>query len=195
MRLGEYDASSTSEAFPAQEFGIARTFIHPAFVASSLRNGIAIIRLNSTVNLGQYPTITTACLSYLPPQSGRCFVSGWGRSEWVFGRKIMKNLKLILFFPVLHQRHFSRFKRRSICRLWGPTFVKIICELLDLGLILLWTRQAFYVLEERLTKVTLFEGFKNWGTKNFLLFRCLHGRRRGSACVLFGWEVFRCRTR
>jgi hypothetical protein len=81
VRVGEYDASANNETFPALEFGIAKIFINPGFVPSSLRNGIAIVRLNASIPFGAFPTITNACLTSVQPQTGRCFVSGWGKNE------------------------------------------------------------------------------------------------------------------
>uniref|UniRef100_A0A336KPT0 CSON012726 protein n=1 Tax=Culicoides sonorensis TaxID=179676 RepID=A0A336KPT0_CULSO len=86
VRLGEWDASSTTEPIPAQEFTVSRIFIHPNYVASNLRNNVAILRLATRVNLGQVPTITTACLTTSVISSGRCFVSGWGRNAFVNGQ-------------------------------------------------------------------------------------------------------------
>ena len=36
--------------------------IHPNFTLSNLKNDLAILRLNTMVPLGQYPTIGTVCL-------------------------------------------------------------------------------------------------------------------------------------
>lgn len=80
--MGEWDASSATEPFAAQEYNVARIFVHPQYTAANLRNDIAILRLSSPVILGQvrkvsfvsaanlsklflnrqFPTITTACL-------------------------------------------------------------------------------------------------------------------------------------
>jgi hypothetical protein len=62
VRLGEWDAAQNREPIAPQEFTIQRIFIHPSFVASNLRNDVAILRLSSPVILGQTPTITTGCL-------------------------------------------------------------------------------------------------------------------------------------
>ena len=51
--MGEWDASSTTEPFPAQESNVARIFVHPGYVATNLRNDIAILRLATPVTLGQ----------------------------------------------------------------------------------------------------------------------------------------------
>lgn len=60
--MGEWDASGDTEPLPAQEFLVGRVFIHPNFNPASLVNDVAILRLTVAVPLGQFPTITTACL-------------------------------------------------------------------------------------------------------------------------------------
>jgi len=84
VRLGEWDAASSNEPIAAQEFIVSRIFIHPQYVAASLRNDIAILRLTNAVTLGQVPTITTACLpaSVVTSQNIRCWVAGWGRNDF-----------------------------------------------------------------------------------------------------------------
>lgn len=82
IRMGEWDASSSTEPIAAQEFNVARIFIHPQFTAANLRNDIAILRLASTVPLGQVPTITTACIPSTVVSSIRCWVAGWGRNDF-----------------------------------------------------------------------------------------------------------------
>uniref|UniRef100_A0A182YG35 Uncharacterized protein n=1 Tax=Anopheles stephensi TaxID=30069 RepID=A0A182YG35_ANOST len=85
VRLGEWDAASTSEPLPVQEFNVARYFVHPSFNSANLRNDIAIIRLSGTVTLGTTPTIATACLPVTSFVGSRCWVSGWGKNDFVSG--------------------------------------------------------------------------------------------------------------
>lgn len=80
--MGEWDASSSTEPIPAQEFQVARIFIHPQYTATNLRNDIAVLRLQTPVNLGQTPTITTACLPSTQLTNIRCWVAGWGRNDF-----------------------------------------------------------------------------------------------------------------
>lgn len=85
VRLGEWDAASTTEPLPVQEFTVARYFVHPSFTAANLRNDIAILRLSGTVALGTTPTIATACLPVTSFVGSRCWVSGWGKNDFVSG--------------------------------------------------------------------------------------------------------------
>lgn len=110
--LGEWDASTSVEPIPPQEYNVARIFVNPSFTASNLRNNIAVLRLASPVTLGtvservscliyllliiekklQTPTVTTACLpSSLISANIRCWVAGWGKIL-----KLYNNLTLIL---------------------------------------------------------------------------------------------------
>lgn len=66
VRMGEWNAAGDTERLPAQEFVVARIFIHPAFSPLNLKNDVAVLRLAVPVPLGQLPTITTACLPVSP---------------------------------------------------------------------------------------------------------------------------------
>lgn len=82
VRLGEWDASNTREPLPAQEQVVSRIFIHPNFNPNNLKNDVAILRLTTPINLGQYPTISTICLPTTTYVGNRCFVSGWGKNDF-----------------------------------------------------------------------------------------------------------------
>lgn len=64
--MGEWNAAGDTEPLPAQEYLVSKIFIHPTFNPTNLMNDVAILRLNIAVNLGQLPTITTACLPVAP---------------------------------------------------------------------------------------------------------------------------------
>lgn len=74
--MGEWDASVSTEPIAAQEFNVARIFVHPQYTAANLKNDIAILRLATPVQLGQVPTITTACIPSTVVSSIRCWVAG-----------------------------------------------------------------------------------------------------------------------
>ncbi|XP_062556334.1 phenoloxidase-activating factor 2-like [Armigeres subalbatus] len=85
IRLGEWDASSASEPIPAQEYTVTKFFVHPSYNSINLQNDIAILRLSSAVPLGTTPTITTACLPATSFVGTTCWVSGWGKNDFVSG--------------------------------------------------------------------------------------------------------------
>lgn len=66
VRMGEWNAAGDTEPLPAQEFIVARVFVHGSFNPTNLMNDVAILRLATPVPLGQFPTITTACLPVQP---------------------------------------------------------------------------------------------------------------------------------
>lgn len=47
--MGEWDASGSREPIAAQEFTVARVTIHPNYIASNLRNNVAVLRLATRV--------------------------------------------------------------------------------------------------------------------------------------------------
>jgi secreted trypsin-like serine protease len=53
IRMGEWDAATATEPFAAQEYQVARIFIHPQYTAANLKNNVAILRLATPVVLGQ----------------------------------------------------------------------------------------------------------------------------------------------
>lgn len=66
VRMGEWNAAGVIEPLPAQEFIVARVFVHPNFNPLNLVNDVAVLRLTAAVPLGTLPTITTACLPVGP---------------------------------------------------------------------------------------------------------------------------------
>lgn len=51
--MGEWDAATATEPFAAQEYNVARIFVHPQYTAANLKNNVAILRLSTSVILGQ----------------------------------------------------------------------------------------------------------------------------------------------
>ncbi|GAB0097935.1 phenoloxidase-activating factor 2 [Sergentomyia squamirostris] len=118
VRLGEWDAASTREPFPVQEYRVAQTFIHPGFTPSNLRNDVAILRLTTPVNLAISPAIATGCLTTASYDGARCWVSGWGRNDFIGGtyQAIQKQVDV----PVIPNAQCQTQLRAT--RL-GPSFV------------------------------------------------------------------------
>ncbi|CAH1975254.1 unnamed protein product [Acanthoscelides obtectus] len=97
IRAGEWDTQNTKELYPHQDREVKHIQIHPQFYSGALYNDIALLFLESPVEM--QPHIGVVCL---PPQgdvvqSGRCVATGWGKD--VFGKKgkyqvIMKKIDL-----------------------------------------------------------------------------------------------------
>lgn len=64
VRLGEWDASTTAEPVPPQEYIVSRIFIHQSYTASNLKNDIAILRLVSPVTLGTVSRLADNFFTY-----------------------------------------------------------------------------------------------------------------------------------
>lgn len=82
VRVGEWDAASTSEVIPAQDVAIASVFIHPNFNSANLQNDVAIIRLASAVSLSTKSTVGTVCLPTTTFVGQTCYVAGWGKNDF-----------------------------------------------------------------------------------------------------------------
>ncbi|XP_037956127.1 phenoloxidase-activating factor 2 [Teleopsis dalmanni] len=82
VRVGEWDAASTSEPIPAQDVTIASVFIHPSFNSANLQNDVAILRLSTPVSLMTKSTVGTICLPTTSFVGQRCYVAGWGKNDF-----------------------------------------------------------------------------------------------------------------
>jgi hypothetical protein len=59
---GEWDFRNNNEMLPDEDFNVSSIRVHPQFDNRTARNNIAIFRLSQNVDLGEFPTIGTACL-------------------------------------------------------------------------------------------------------------------------------------
>ena len=62
VRLGEWDAKNNNEPFKFIEFPVVKVRVNPFFNRANLQNNIAVLTLNTTVDLGAFPHINTACM-------------------------------------------------------------------------------------------------------------------------------------
>ena len=81
IRLGEWDVHREDEFYPYVEKNVEEIFIHPNFVPRNLMNDVALLKLDTELDLSQHPHISPICL---PPDNiellGRnATVTGWGR--------------------------------------------------------------------------------------------------------------------
>jgi len=92
VRVGEWDASGFNdpEIQTHNEYGVDRIYIHSEYNPRRLNGDIALLRLNSFVDLS-HPYANTACLPSCGEQFDyifqngtgiRCWVAGWGKDEF-----------------------------------------------------------------------------------------------------------------
>ncbi|KAH8359420.1 hypothetical protein KR093_006548 [Drosophila rubida] len=82
VRLGEWDASGTSEPIPAQDVYVSNVYVNPAFNPNNLQNDVAILKLSSAVSLTSRSTVGTICLPTTNFVGQRCWVAGWGKNDF-----------------------------------------------------------------------------------------------------------------
>ena len=89
VRMGEWDASSTSESYPHQNIGVNTVLIHPNYYPPGVFYDLALLALTSDVTTTN-PNIGVGCLPSLgtATQSGdtfvidQCVVIGWGKESF-----------------------------------------------------------------------------------------------------------------
>ena len=81
VRLGEWDVHREDEFFPYVEQDVAQIIKHPKFYPGTLENDIALIRLETPIQLSANPHIVPVCLPYHGENfAGRkCWTAGWGK--------------------------------------------------------------------------------------------------------------------
>ncbi|ALC46428.1 CG13318, partial [Drosophila busckii] len=82
VRLGEWDAASTSEPIPAQDVAISNVYVNPAFNPNNLQNNVAILKLATPIAINTRSTIGTVCLPATNFVGQRCWVAGWGKNDF-----------------------------------------------------------------------------------------------------------------
>ncbi|XP_037918151.1 phenoloxidase-activating factor 2-like [Hermetia illucens] len=93
VRAGEWDPLTDKEIFPHQDRHVTEIRIHEEFTKSTLYNNIALLLLESPVELAE--NVQTICL---PPANttfdhSRCIATGWGREQKAY-QDIMKMIEL-----------------------------------------------------------------------------------------------------
>ena len=88
-RLGEYDASSTTESHGSQDKGVASLLVHPNYYSPGVFYDLALLSLTSNadlnkpnVGLGCLPSIGTATTSGDTFVVDQCVVAGWGKETF-----------------------------------------------------------------------------------------------------------------
>ena len=83
VRLGEWDVHREDEFYPYVERMVQEVIIHPDFFQGNLINDIALIRMDSSVELSN-PHILPACMPdpFETFVGHRCWVTGWGKNAF-----------------------------------------------------------------------------------------------------------------
>ncbi|XP_050736791.1 uncharacterized protein LOC127008615 isoform X2 [Eriocheir sinensis] len=114
VRLGEWDVSGKSEFYPHFDTNVAGLYSHPDFYAGNLQNDVAIIRVQTPVDLVSNPHIGPVCLPdrFASFARQRCFVSGWGKDA--FGnRGSFQHLLKEVDLPMVDRRTCQTAFRRT----------------------------------------------------------------------------------
>ncbi|RWS27437.1 Serine proteinase stubble-like protein [Leptotrombidium deliense] len=113
VRLGEWDVHREDEFYPFVERFIDEIIIHPQFYGGNLINDVALLRLNSPVDLN-IPTVAAACLPerFEVFDGHRCWVTGWGKNS--FGHKgtfqsVLKEVDV----PIVNQAQCEHVLRKT----------------------------------------------------------------------------------
>lgn len=99
-RLGEWDSAQNIEPLPVIDMNVTKVVIHPQYNPKNLRFDLAILFLDKPVELGASPTIAHICLPSQPLSNLRCWVSGWGKSDFSnsgsYQAVLVSDVKLIM---------------------------------------------------------------------------------------------------
>lgn len=113
VRAGEWDTQTTNEPFPHVNHELSRVVIHPNFNSSNMHNGIALLFLETPINLTVH--INTICL---PPKNIRvdhlteCYGTGWGVDEFFMTGYFRANLKKIRL-PIVQKGNCQKLLRST----------------------------------------------------------------------------------
>ncbi|KPM04648.1 serine protease-like protein 5, partial [Sarcoptes scabiei] len=114
IRLGEWDVHREDEFYSYVEKNVHEVFIHPNFIPRNLMNDVALLRLDSEIDLDQHPHIAPICLSQ-PMESftgQRCYVAGWGKNA--FGHQgEYQSVLMKVDLPVLDSRQCENQLRHT----------------------------------------------------------------------------------
>lgn len=119
IRAGEWDTQTSKERLPYQERVVSDIHLHEDFNPKTLYNDIALLRLDSELQLAQH--INTICL---PEQDqsfddGRkCIANGWGKDTFGLVGRYAVILKQVEQDMITHSRCSSLLKRTRL----GPRF-------------------------------------------------------------------------
>ncbi|KAF2888849.1 hypothetical protein ILUMI_17324 [Ignelater luminosus] len=85
IRAGEWDTQTRAEIYPHQDRAVKTIIIHPEYDAGALFNDVAVLILDSPLEVAE--NVDSVCLPEqgLFIENARCFATGWRKN--VFGQK------------------------------------------------------------------------------------------------------------
>lgn len=120
VRLGEWDVHREDEFYPYVERDVAQIIKHPKFYPGTLENDIALIRLETPIQLSANPHIVPVCLPYHGENfAGRkCWTAGWGKSAFGHQGEYQSVLKKVDLPVIGHSTCNAILKRTKL----GPEY-------------------------------------------------------------------------
>ncbi|KAK9878969.1 hypothetical protein WA026_003788 [Henosepilachna vigintioctopunctata] len=85
IRAGEWDSLSDKEIYPHQDRLVKQIIIHPQYNSSVLYNDIALLVLESPVEIAENINVICLPLQDADYDNSRCLTTGWGKD--VFGKE------------------------------------------------------------------------------------------------------------
>lgn len=85
IRAGEWDTQTKKEIFPHQDRSVESVVIHPQYYAGALYNDIALLFLETPVEIAENVNVICIPKNKATVDSARCFATGWGKD--VFGKE------------------------------------------------------------------------------------------------------------
>uniref|UniRef100_A0A2A4K804 Phenoloxidase-activating factor 2 n=1 Tax=Heliothis virescens TaxID=7102 RepID=A0A2A4K804_HELVI len=115
IRAGEWDTQTTKEIYPYQERTVQDYYIHENFMPKSLKNDIALLLLETPVEISQH--VNVICM---PEQDEvfdshkNCVANGWGKSHFELHDRYAVILKKVEVDMVPHSRCNALLKRTRL---------------------------------------------------------------------------------
>lgn len=85
IRAGEWDTQTKNELYPHQDRDVKTIIIHPQYYAGALFNDIAVLILESPIEIAENVDVVCLPKQGMAIDESRCFASGWGKD--VFGKE------------------------------------------------------------------------------------------------------------
>ncbi|KAJ8703811.1 hypothetical protein PYW07_013105 [Mythimna separata] len=115
IRAGEWDTQTVKEIYPFEERNVESTVIHENFQPKSLKNDIALLRLDRPLEISEH--INVICLpdyQEVFDSSKNCVANGWGKSHFGQSNRYAVILKKVEVDMVPYTRCNMLLKRTRL---------------------------------------------------------------------------------